>query len=147
VLVVSRDCDRERILDAIDAGAIGYVLAQDGEEALLDAVRAAARGESPLAPRAARALIAGHRPATPQDALSAVERRALVLLGQGSTDAEIAGELAVDSGTLDGYLAAILDALGVADRTQAALWAQRNAFDGRGGDPALRRGHWEAAAT
>jgi DNA-binding NarL/FixJ family response regulator len=147
VLVVSTDGDRERILDAIDAGAIGYLLTEDGEDALLDGIRAAARGESPLAPRAARALIAGHRPVVRDDGLNHVQRRVLVLLGQGSTDAEIAADLQLDDDTLELHLAVIQASLGVTGRTQAALWAQRNAFDGRGGDPGLRRGHWSAVTA
>jgi DNA-binding NarL/FixJ family response regulator len=140
VVVLAPALDRARILDAIDAGAGGYLLADDDPALLPDAVRAAARGGSPLAPRAARALIAG-RPLVRRDGrLPGLEKRVLALLGRGCPDEEIAERLELSPMELQRALDVVTGALGVADRTQAALWAQRHAYDGGDGDPARREG-------
>gem|GEM_PF-437318 len=139
VLVLAPAPDRARILDAIDAGAGGYLLADDDPAVPPDAVRAAARGESPLAPRAARALIA--RPLARRDGrLPGLEKRVLGLLGRGCPDEEIAERLELSPAELRGAIDVVTGALGVADRTQAALWAQRHGYDGGDGDPAHREG-------
>ncbi len=135
VVVHTRDAGRERIIDAVEAGAGGYLLADDDPALLPDAIRAAARGESPLAPRAARALIAGHRLARRDARLPAVEKRVLGLLARGRTDDEIRELLALTPAELDRAVDVVIGALGVADRTQAALWAQRHGYDAEQGDP------------
>ena len=144
VVVLASTVDRTRILQAIDAGAGGYLLADDDPALLPDAVRAAARGESPLAPRAARALISG-RPLARRDArLPAVEKRVLGLLARGCPDEEIAEQLELSIAEVRRAIDVVAGALGVADRTQAALWAQRHGYDGGDGDPAHRQGPWGA---
>jgi DNA-binding NarL/FixJ family response regulator len=128
VVVLTSFADRERILEAIDAGAVGYLLKDAEPEELLAGIRAAARGESPLAPRAAAQLISGRRdPATPPSDpdLTAREREILALLGQGRSNKVIARELEIAEQTVKNHLSRIFQALGVSDRTQAALWAQR----------------------
>ena len=100
-----------------------------------DAIRAAARGESPLAPRAARALISGHRLPRRDARLPAAEKQVLGMLARGCTDEVIAERLDLEPAALDRALAVVIGALGVADRTQAALWAQRHGYDGGDGDP------------
>ena len=135
VVVLASDVDREHILDAVAAGARGYLLADDDPSGLPEAIRAAARGESPLAPRAARALISGHRLPRRDARLPATEKQVLGLLARGCTDEVIAERLGLEAAELDGALAVVIGALGVADRTQAALWAQRHGYDGGDGDP------------
>jgi DNA-binding NarL/FixJ family response regulator len=142
VVVIAAVADRDRILDAIDAGAGGYLLADDEPASLPDAIRAAARGESPLSPRAAMTLIAGHRPRRRDAGLSIAERHVLALLAQGCTDAVIAERLEVDGDELERLLGAVIAALGVADRTQAALWAQRHDLASADGDPGQHAGPW-----
>ncbi len=68
VVVLTSFSDRDRILAALDAGAIGYLLKDAEPDELLRGVRAAARGESPLAPKAARQLIASRTAPAPKDA-------------------------------------------------------------------------------
>jgi DNA-binding NarL/FixJ family response regulator len=136
VLVRTGDVDRARIIESVAAGAGGYLLADDDPAGLPDAIRAASRGESPLAPRAARALISGHRLARRDARLPVTEKRVLGLLACGCTDDEICELLALAPGDLDHMLGVVSDALGVAGRTQAALWAQRHGYDGGDGDPA-----------
>jgi DNA-binding NarL/FixJ family response regulator len=136
VVVLTGDVDRLRMVSAVNAGARGYLLKDDDPAGLPEAIRAAARGESPLAPRAARALIAGHRLPRRDARLPAMEKRVLALLARGSTDREIHELLDVAPEELGRLLAVICGALGVADRTQAALWAQRHGYVGGDGDPA-----------
>jgi DNA-binding NarL/FixJ family response regulator len=145
VLAVASAVDRERIVAAVAAGAGGYLLADDDLAGLPGALRAAARGESPLAPRAARALIAGHRLARRDARLPDVEKRVLGLLARGCTDGEIGELLALTPADLRTALDVIAGALGVADRTQAALWAQRHGYDGADGDPAQEVGPFTRA--
>jgi DNA-binding NarL/FixJ family response regulator len=147
VVVIAAVADRDRILDAIDAGAGGYLLAGDDPASLPDAIRAAARGESPLSPRAAMTLIAGHRPQRRDAGLTVEEQRVLALLAQGRTDAEIAERLAVGPHELEQLIAAVIAALGVDDRTQAALWGQRHDLGSADGDPGQHEGPWSSPAS
>jgi DNA-binding NarL/FixJ family response regulator len=135
VVVLTHDVDRARIIAAVDAGAGGYLLKDDDPAGLADAIRSAARGESPLAPRAARALISGHRLPRRDARLPDIEKRVLGLLARGCTDGDICRLLDLPVGELDRSLDVVIGALGVADRTQAALWAQRHGYDGADGDP------------
>jgi DNA-binding NarL/FixJ family response regulator len=135
VVVFTDAVDRDRIIASVAAGAGGYLLSDDDPGVLAGAIRAAARGESPLAPRAARALISGHRLARRDARLPAVEKQVLGLLARGRTDGEIRELLGLAPAELDRILEVIVDALQVADRTQAALWAQRHGYDGGDGDP------------
>jgi DNA-binding NarL/FixJ family response regulator len=123
VVVLTSFSDRDRIMGAIDAGAIGYLL-KDAEPAeLLAGVRAAARGESPLAPRAASALIRGLRQPPVEARLSDREREILALIGQGTPNKVIALRLNIAEKTVKNHVSSIFQAIGVTDRTQAALWA------------------------
>jgi DNA-binding NarL/FixJ family response regulator len=128
VVMLTSFADRDRIVEAIDAGAVGYLLKDAEPEELLAGIRGAARGESPLAPRAASELFSGRRePAAPSSdpELTAREREILALLGQGRSNKLIARELEIAEQTVKNHLSRIFQALGVSDRTQAALWAQR----------------------
>jgi DNA-binding NarL/FixJ family response regulator len=125
VVLLTAFSDRERILAAIDAGAIGYLL-KDAEPAdLVRGLEAAARGESPLSPKAAQALVAarGERAAEPQ--LTPREREVLALLAEGLPNKLIARRLEISEKTVKAHMTSIFQAIGVTDRTQAALWAQR----------------------
>jgi DNA-binding NarL/FixJ family response regulator len=126
VLVLTSFSDPGRIVDAIDAGAVGYTLKDADPEELLEAVRAVARGESPLHPRVARQLItarAGGGQA--RDALTARELEVLELVRQGLANKQIARRLGISERTVKSHLTSVFSAIGVADRTSAALWAQR----------------------
>jgi len=128
VVVLTSFSDRERILDALDAGAVGYLLKDTDPEDLLKGVRAAASGHSPVDPRVARAVIGARnerRTGSPGD-LSARETEVLRLVAEGLANKLIARRLGISEKTVKGYLTAIFQRLGVTDRTQAALWAQRH---------------------
>jgi DNA-binding NarL/FixJ family response regulator len=125
VVVLTSFADRERILDALDAGAVGYLLKDAEPDELVRGVRAAARGESPLAPRAAAAVLQARasRPSEPE--LTQREREVLDLVGEGLPNKLIARRLGISEKTVKAHITRIFEALGVTDRTQAALWLQR----------------------
>lgn len=121
VVVLTSFSDRERILAALDAGAVGYLLKDVQPDELARAIEAAAGGESPLHPRAARELLAARHAFGPQ--LSAREEEVLALLAQGLSNKLIARRLEISERTVKGHLTRIFERIGVTDRTQAALWA------------------------
>jgi DNA-binding NarL/FixJ family response regulator len=126
VVVLTSFSDRRRILDALDAGAIGYLLKDAEPEELLRGIRAAARGESPLAPKAAHHLLAArHAAPSPEEQLTEREREVLALLAEGHPNKVIARQLRIAEKTVKNHVTHILQALDVTDRTQAALWLQR----------------------
>jgi DNA-binding NarL/FixJ family response regulator len=126
VVVLTSFSDRERILRALDAGAAGSLL-KDAEPAeLLRAIEAAARGEAPLDPKAARALLSARTVTSAAESLSEREREVLAMVAEGLPNKLIARELAISEKTVKAHLTNVYREIGVTDRTQAALWAQRN---------------------
>jgi DNA-binding NarL/FixJ family response regulator len=128
VVLFTSFSDREQIIRALDAGAIGYLLKDAEPEAIRDAIRAAARGEAPLAPKAAAALLASRseRGVTDGVELTPRERDVLELVIAGDANKQIARKLGISEKTVKGHLTNLFQRIGVADRTQAALWAERN---------------------
>jgi DNA-binding NarL/FixJ family response regulator len=127
VVVLTAFSDRRRILDAIDAGAVGYLLKDAEPEELIRGLQAAARGESPLAPKAAQALVAARAEQQSDPELTPREREVLALLADGLPNKLIARRLDISEKTVKAHLTNIFQRIGVTDRTQAALWAQKNA--------------------
>jgi len=127
VVVLTAFSDRERILDAIDAGAVGYLLKDAEPDELIRGLEAAARGESPLAPKAAQALVAARTAEHTDPELTPREREVLALLADGLPNKLIARRLDISEKTVKAHLTNIFHRIGVTDRTQAALWAQRHA--------------------
>jgi DNA-binding NarL/FixJ family response regulator len=125
VVLLTAFSDRKRILAAIDAGAVGYLLKDAEPDELVRGLEAAARGESPLSPKAAQALVAarGEREAEPQ--LTPREDEVLSLLAEGLPNKLIARRLDISEKTVKAHLTSIFQRIGVTDRTQAALWAHR----------------------
>ena len=129
VVVLTSFSDREQILAALDAGAIGYMLKDAGPDELIEGVRAAARGESPLHPKAARELLTrGPAPASREAELTAREREILGLIAKGFPNKRIALSLGISEKTVKAHVTSIFSSLGVTDRVQAALWARENGF-------------------
>ena len=126
VVVLTSFSDRERILGALDAGAIGYLLKDAEPDDLLRGIRAAARGDWPIDPRAARLLLGEGegRPAGPR--LSQRETEVLRLVAAGLPNKTIARRLGIAERTVKAHLTRVFEQLGVTDRTQAALWAERH---------------------
>jgi DNA-binding NarL/FixJ family response regulator len=123
VVILTSFAERDRILEALDAGAIGYLLKDAEPDELYRGIRAAARGDSPLAPQAAKALIAARR--EPPVQLSERERDVLGLIAEGHPNKVIARRLGISEKTVKNHVTRVFEAIGVSDRTQAALWVQR----------------------
>jgi DNA-binding NarL/FixJ family response regulator len=126
VVVLTAFSDRARILAAIDAGAVGYLLKDAEPDELIRGLHAAARGESPLAPQAAQALVSARAEQQADPELTPREREVLALLADGLPNKLIARRLDISEKTVKAHLTNIFHRIGVTDRTQAALWAQRH---------------------
>jgi len=126
VVVLTSFSDRERILRALDAGAVGYLLKDAEPSELARAIRAAAAGDAPLDPKAARALLSAHKTGARADELSEREREVLLLVVEGLSNKLIARRLSISEKTVKAHLTNVFRTIGVTDRTQAALWAERN---------------------
>jgi DNA-binding NarL/FixJ family response regulator len=125
VVVLTSFADPDLVVDALDAGAVGYLLKDAEPDGLVDAVRSAARGESPLDPRAARIMLTARNRPAPASALSGREKEVLVLVAEGMANKQIARILGIAERTVKAHLTSIFNQIGVTDRTNAALWAHR----------------------
>jgi DNA-binding NarL/FixJ family response regulator len=134
VVVLTSFSDRDRILGALDAGAVGYLLKDAEPDELIRGVRAAARGESPLAPKAASEVLSARaeRRSGGVDDLSPREREVLALVAEGLPNKLIARRLAISEKTVKAHLTRVFQQIGVTDRTQAALWAERQGLTAPG---------------
>ena len=126
ILILTSFSDTDRILRAVDAGAVGYILKDSPSEDLVRAIRAAARGEFPIDSRVARSLLGGKYEQSPLNDMSAREVEVLGLVGAGMPNKEIARRLQITERTVKSHLTSVFRHIGVTDRTQAALWAERN---------------------
>jgi DNA-binding NarL/FixJ family response regulator len=124
LVLTTYESDRD-ILRAIEAGAGGYLLKDASPAELAEAVRAAARGETVLAPSVASTLVRQVRAPAPP-ALSARETEVLRLVGRGLTNADIGKELFISEATVKTHLLRIFNKLGVTDRTAAVTTAMRH---------------------
>ncbi len=124
VVVLTSFADRDRVLEAIDAGAAGYLLKDSDGAEVVRAIRAAAAGDAPLDPRAARAVLT--RRSLPATSLTPREREVLALVGSGMANKVIAIRLGISEATVKAHLTRIYQQIGVTDRTQAALWAREH---------------------
>jgi DNA-binding NarL/FixJ family response regulator len=123
LVLTTYDTDRD-VLPAIEAGATGYVLKDTGREALVQAVRAAAKGEAVLSPSVASRLMGQVRTPT-SGALSQREHEVLALVAQGATNRAIAQALFISEATVKTHLLHIYAKLGMQDRAGAVGEAYR----------------------
>ena len=122
VVVLTSFLEEDYVRQAVRIGAGGYLVKHAGPDAILDGIRAAARGELPLDPGATRALATAGP--DPLDDLTPREREVLVELASGKSNRAIATTLVITEKTVKTHVSAILSKLGVDDRTQAALYAK-----------------------
>ena len=137
VLVLTTYADNQWVLDAVRAGATGYLLKDTRRDELLAAIKGTAEGRSYLDPAVAGTVMqaATTPPPTKQaepllDSFTEREQEILRLLVQGQNNPEIARRLHLAKGTVRNYVSVIFQKLGVSDRTQAAVVAvQRGLVD------------------
>jgi DNA-binding NarL/FixJ family response regulator len=127
ILAVTSVLDDETVINAVRAGATGYLLKDTEAAELCRAIHAAAAGQVQLAPQAAAKLmreVAAPAPKSPET-LTERETDVLRLIAQGLANKEIARELSIGERTVKTHVSSILSKLGLQSRTQAALHAAR----------------------
>ncbi|MER5177789.1 response regulator transcription factor [Streptomyces sp. NPDC002896] len=125
IVLTTYETDRD-ILRAVEAGAAGYLLKDLARAELADAVRAAARGETVLAPSVAARLVDQLRTKPERPRLSERETAVLRLVAEGCTNAEIGRRLYIGESTVKTHLLRVFAKLGVDDRTAAVTSALRH---------------------
>jgi DNA-binding NarL/FixJ family response regulator len=123
VVVLTSFSDNRRIFEALRAGASGYLLKHANADELLSGIRAAAAGDAPLDPKAARVMLDAQRASPNRPDLTARELEVLQLIAAGDANKQIARKLGITERTVKSHLTNIFAAIDVTSRTQAALWA------------------------
>jgi DNA-binding NarL/FixJ family response regulator len=127
VLILSMHDDERYLFEALRAGAAGYVLKRAADQDLLDAVRAAARGEPFLTPSAQQTLIRDFLDRGGQQSeLTPREQEVVKLIAEAHTNKEIAGILHLSEKTVESHRANVLQKLGMRDRVELVRYAIRN---------------------
>jgi two-component system response regulator DevR len=128
-LMLTSFSDDEALLEAVLAGAAGYLLKQVRGSDLVDAVRRVGAGQSLLDPAVTETVLRRLREGSAEDerlkGLTDQERRVLALLAEGRTNRQIADELYLAEKTVKNYVSNVLAKLGMSRRTEAAVWAAR----------------------
>jgi len=127
VIALTSFKEGDLVKNALEAGAIGYLLKDVSADELVEAIRAAHAGRATLSPEAAQALVetTNQLPAPGLD-LTEREREVLALMVEGLNNTQIAGRLTVSPSTIKSHVSNILSKLGVASRTEAVTLALRN---------------------
>jgi DNA-binding NarL/FixJ family response regulator len=131
IIMLTSFREDEQVLEALGAGAIGFMLKDSDGRELVRGIEAAARGEAPLDPRAATALVRRPKISDPREGMSERERQVLDLISSGLPNKAIASQLEITEATVKAHLTRIYRQIGVTDRTQAAIWARDNPHRGR----------------
>jgi DNA-binding NarL/FixJ family response regulator len=130
VVALTSVLEDRMVIDAVEAGAAGYLLKETGPDALFEAIRAAARGEVRLDPRAQKRLVREVRTPTMRESLTGRETDTLRLIAKGMANKQIAAELGVSEVTVKTHVSNVLSKLGLQSRTQAALFALKEGLTG-----------------
>lgn len=125
VIALTSVLEDEKVIGAIKAGAIGYLLKDTQADELCRAIKAAAAGQVQLSPQAAARLMREVRAPESPEPLTDRETEVLRLLAQGMSNKEIAQTLTIGEKTVKTHVSNILSKLNVPSRTQAALYAVR----------------------
>jgi NarL family two-component system response regulator LiaR len=127
VIALTSFKEGELIKNALEAGAIGYLLKDVSADELARAIRAAYSGRATLSPEAAQALVeTANQPPTPGLDLTEREREVLTLMVEGLNNTQIAGRMTVSRSTIKSHVSNILSKLGVDSRTEAVALALRH---------------------
>ncbi|MBO0778509.1 MAG: response regulator transcription factor [Ktedonobacteraceae bacterium] len=125
VIALTSVLEGATVIDAVRAGAIGYLLKDTQAAELRSAIKAAAAGQVQLSPQASASLVRHVQSPPPTEALTERETEVLRLLSQGLSNKEIAQHLQIVEDTVKVHVRHILSKLGVQSRTQAILCAMR----------------------
>jgi DNA-binding NarL/FixJ family response regulator len=126
IVAMTSFVEEAKVRGALEAGAAGYLLKDADADEVAQAIRAAVAGQMHLDPIVARLLADSMRgPRGPEATLTPREREVLALVAEGASNRQIAQKLIVSERTARTHVSAILMKLGLASRTQAALWAVR----------------------
>ena len=127
VIALTSFKEGDLVKNALEAGAIGYLLKDVSADELVRAIRAAHAGRATLSPEAAQALVeTANQPPAPGLDLTERELEVLALMVEGLNNTQIAGRLTVSSSTIKSHVSNILSKLGVTSRTEAVTLALRN---------------------
>jgi NarL family two-component system response regulator LiaR len=127
VIALTSFKEGELIRNALEAGAIGYLLKDVSADELVQAIRAAHAGRATLSPEAAQSLVQSViQPPDPGFDLTDREREVLTLMIEGLNNTQIAGSLGVSPSTIKSHVSNILSKLGVTSRTEAVTLSLRN---------------------
>jgi two-component system, NarL family, response regulator LiaR len=127
VIALTSFKEGDLVKNALEAGAIGYLLKDVSADELVQAIRAAHAGRATLSPQAAQALVeTANQPPAPRLDLTERELEVLALMVEGLNNTQIAGRLTVSSSTIKSHVSNILSKLGVASRTEAVTLALRS---------------------
>lgn len=130
IVAVTSVLEDKKVVDAVQAGAMGYLLKDTDAAALSEAIHAASRGEVRLHPEAAKRLMREVRTPEMRESLTPRETEILKLLAQGHSNKHIARETGVEERTVKAHVSSILAKLGLSSRTQAALFALKEGLVG-----------------
>jgi DNA-binding NarL/FixJ family response regulator len=124
VIILTSFHQQAQVLEALRAGAVGFLLKDSDPADVVAAVRSAAKGDSPVDPRVAGYLLPGT--AGTGDRLSPREEQVLRLVAEGMSNKQIGSALGIAERTVKVHLGNVFRRIGVDDRTSAALWARDN---------------------
>lgn len=133
VVALTSVLEDRMVIDVVEAGAAGYMLKESRPDDLFEAVRAAARGEVRLDPRAQQRLVREVRAPQVREPLTEREIEVLKLIASGATNKSIAQRLDVAEATVKTHVSNLLSKLALKSRTQAALYALREGLVEREG--------------
>ncbi|MFM7684317.1 MAG: response regulator [Actinomycetota bacterium] len=143
ILVLAATADPPHVLAAIDAGAMGFLLKDSEPESIVQGIRAAVRGESPLDPRLAATLVRDRHSRRVGVKLTDRETEVLRLVMQGMLNKQIGRTLGIGEKTVKAHLGRVYERLGVTNRADAVAWALEADLFGNDSDPAAAIGGTE----
>ncbi|TKC18185.1 response regulator transcription factor [Robertmurraya kyonggiensis] len=128
IIIITSFYDDEQVFPAIEAGAFSYILKTATAEEVVRAIQKAVAGETVIEPKVANRMMKRFRPQErkPHDELTEREMEVLMCIGEGMTNQQISEELFIGIKTVKTHVSNILSKLDVTDRTQAAVYANRN---------------------
>ncbi len=130
VLALSMHRDAVYVREMLKAGAKGYLVKDADDDALLDAVRAVARGDAHLSPSVADSVLTDYRRhvTNPMDLLTAREREVLQLIAEGKTNKDIASQLSLSVYTVEAHRGRLMEKLNLHSTGELVRFAMRNGF-------------------